>query len=171
MQMHDYSKSGFAHRSSDDFRKNFIVKVGKKYIKIGRKSDYNDKMGQVWDFVVNTDDDKLFQRGDVLKAAGFNAPARNAPRGNVLDGGFNIDWTGQIMVNQKEIDLLVYGHIYERKPKVWNKNINDIDWKKVKDTVYMDAYWKNYAHFTEIFNDVANDFITDSDVSIFDNGV
>ena len=45
--IHDYSKSGFAHRSSDDFRKNFIVKVGKKYIKIGRKSDYNDKMGQV----------------------------------------------------------------------------------------------------------------------------
>ena len=82
------------------------------------------------------------------------------------------------MVNQKEIDLLVYGHIYEWvKPKVWNKNINDIDWKKVKDTVYMDAlgaktkYWKNYDHFTKIFNDVANDFIADSDINIFDNGV
>ena len=68
------------------------------------------------------------------------------------------------MVNQKEIDLLVYGHIYEWvKPKVWNKNLNDIDWKDVKDTVYMDAlgaktkYWKNYAHFTEIFNDVKKD--------------
>ena len=78
------------------------------------------------------------------------------------------------MVNQKEIDLLVYGHIYEWvKPKVWNKNINDIDWKKVKDTVYMEIgaktkYWKNYDHFTEIFNDV-NDF--NLDVSIFDNGV
>ena len=48
------------------------------------------------------------------------------------------------MVNQKEIDLLVYGHIYEWvKPKVWNKNINDIDWKNVKDTVYMDAWCKN----------------------------
>ena len=93
---HDYSKSGFAHRSSDDFRKNFIVKVRKKYIKIGRKSDYNDKMGQVWAFVVNTDDDKLFKRGDVLKAAGFNAPARNAPRRNVLDGGFPIQWTGPL---------------------------------------------------------------------------
>jgi len=53
-------------------------------------------MGQVWAFVVNTDDDKKFKRGDVLKAAGFNAPARNAPRGNVLDGGFNIDWTGPL---------------------------------------------------------------------------
>ena len=82
------------------------------------------------------------------------------------------------MINQKEIDLLVYGHIYEWvKPKVWNKNISDVDWKDVKDTVYMDAlgaktkYWKNYDHFTKIFNDVANDFIADSDVNIFDNGV
>ena len=93
---YDYSKNGFKHKTSNDFRKNFIVKVGKKYIKIGRKSDYNDKMGQVWAFVVNTDDDKKFKRGDVLKAAGFNAPARNAPRGNVLNGGFNINWTGPL---------------------------------------------------------------------------
>ena len=82
------------------------------------------------------------------------------------------------MINQKEIDLLVYGHIYEWvKPKVWNKNLNDIDWKKIKDTVYMDdlraktKYWKNYDHFTKIFNDVANDFIADSDVNVFDYGV
>ena len=82
------------------------------------------------------------------------------------------------MVNQKEIDMLVYVHIYEWvMPKVWNKNLNDIDWKDVKDTVYMDAlgaktkYWKNYDHFTKIFNDVANDFIADSDINIFDNGV
>ena len=82
------------------------------------------------------------------------------------------------MINKEEIDLLIYGHIYEWvKPKVWNKNINDIDWTDVKDTVYMDAlgaktkYWKNYDHFTKIFNDVANDFIADSDINIFDNGV
>ena len=93
---YDYSKNGFKYRTSNDFRDKFIVKVGKKYIKIGIQSDYNNKMGQVWAFVVNTDDDKLFKRGDVLKAAGFNAPARNAPRGNVLDGGFNINWTGPL---------------------------------------------------------------------------
>jgi hypothetical protein len=92
----DYKQRGFTSKGYDTFRKNFIVKVGKKYIKIGRKSDYNDKMGQVWAFVVNTDDDKLFKRGDVLKAAGWNAPARNAPRGNVLDGGFPIQWTGPL---------------------------------------------------------------------------
>ena len=92
----DYKQRGFTNKGYDTFRKNFIVKVGKKYIKIGRKSDYNDKIGQVWAFVVNTDDDKLFQRGDILKAAGFNAPARNAPRGNVLNGGFPIQWTGPL---------------------------------------------------------------------------
>ena len=42
-------------------------------------------MGQVWGFVVNTDSDKKFKKGDLLKA-GFNAPARNAARGNVLEG-------------------------------------------------------------------------------------
>ena len=98
--------------------------------------------------------------------------------GSILIGLARCTYRREIMVNQKEIDLLVYGHIYEWvKPKVWNKNLNDIDWKDVKDTVYMDAlgaktkYWKNYDHFTKIFNDVANDFIADSDVNIFDNGV
>mgnify|MGYP004204749169 len=98
--------------------------------------------------------------------------------GSILIGLARCTYRREIMVNQKEIDLLVYGHIYEWvKPKVWNKNLNDIDWKDVKDTVYMDAlgaktkYWKNYDHFTKIFNDVANDFIADSDINIFDNGV
>ena len=46
------------------------------------------------------------------------------------------------MINKKEIDLLVYGHIYEWvKPKVWNKNISDVDWKDVKD--------KYINHFSE----------------------
>ena len=82
------------------------------------------------------------------------------------------------MINQKEIDLLVYGHIYEWvKPKIYKKDINEIDWKNVKDTVYLDAlgcktaWWKNYDHFTEIFNDVKNGIINDADVNVFDNGV
>ena len=93
---YDYKSMGSTYRTSEEFREKFMINVGKKYIKIGRKSDHNNKMGQVWAFVVNTDDDKKFKRGDVLKAAGFNAPARNAPRGNVLDGGFNIRWTGPL---------------------------------------------------------------------------
>ena len=40
--------------------------------------------------------DKKFREGDMLKAAGWAAPARNFARGNVLDGtGFeNARWTG-----------------------------------------------------------------------------
>ena len=92
---HDYSKKGYTHRTSEEFRSKFMIKPGQKYIKIGRMSKHTPgQMGQCWGFVVGTDTDAKFKKGDVLKAAGFNAPARNAPRGNVLEGGFNINWTG-----------------------------------------------------------------------------
>ena len=35
-----------------------------------------------------------FKKGDLLKCAGYAAPARNKARGNVLEGGFAIQWTG-----------------------------------------------------------------------------
>ena len=40
--------------------------------------------------------DKKFREGDMLKAAGWAAPARNFSRGNVLDGSGvdNVRWTG-----------------------------------------------------------------------------
>ena len=82
------------------------------------------------------------------------------------------------MVYQSDVEKLVKSHIYNWvKPKIWNKDINDVDWKNVKDTVYLDAlacktnWWKNYDHFTEIFNDVKNGIINDADVNVFDNGV
>ena len=94
---YDYKSMGSTYRTSEEFREKFMVTVGQKYIKIGRVSDHSSgRMGQVWAFVVNTDNDKKFKKGDLLKAAGFNAPARNAPRGNVLDGGFSIRWTGPL---------------------------------------------------------------------------
>ena len=39
---------------------------------------------------------KHFKKGDILKAAGYNAPALNQPRGNVLTGNYNIRWTGPL---------------------------------------------------------------------------
>ena len=69
--------------------KMYETKVGKKYIKV--TSD-----GGVVAFVVNTDKDLRFKLGDVLKAASWNAPARNSARGNVLVGGFPIEWTGPL---------------------------------------------------------------------------
>jgi hypothetical protein len=63
-------------------------KPGSKYIKI--LSD-----GGVHSFVVNTDNDKKFKRGDILKAASWATPARNFARGNVLDGSLEcVRWTG-----------------------------------------------------------------------------
>ena len=82
------------------------------------------------------------------------------------------------MVYQSDVDKLVKSHIYNWvKPKIWNKNINDVDWKNVKDTVYLDAlacktaWWKNYDHFTKLFDDVKDAFMVDADTNVFDNGV
>ena len=71
-----------------DFNENISYKAGSKYIKV-----YN-REGCVWGFVVNTDNDKKFKKGDLLKAAGYAAPARNFARGNILEGGYMSRWTG-----------------------------------------------------------------------------
>ena len=66
--------------------------VGGKYIKLitglgGQRSVYG--------FIVNTKDDPKFKYGDMLKAAGWNAPATNFSRGNVLefDKVKTVNWT------------------------------------------------------------------------------
>ena len=75
----------------DNFKDNVTYNEGKKYVKILKKLGTQT---MVWGFIVNVDDDKKFRKGDILMAAGFNAPARNKPRGNVLDGEYTIRWTG-----------------------------------------------------------------------------
>ena len=94
---HDYKSMGSTYRTSEEFRARFMIKPGQKYIKIGRKSDHTMvewvKFGVSLLVLILI---RKFKKGDVLKAAGFNAPARNAPRGNVLDGGFSIRWTGPL---------------------------------------------------------------------------
>lgn len=77
----------------ENFEKGMSYNVGKKYIKIVKE-------GSVWGFVVNTQNDKKFQYGDILKAAGWATPARNKARGNVFDlenAGFS--WTGPTYLN------------------------------------------------------------------------
>lgn len=80
--------SGYYKETVENFDDNIEVRYGNKYIKIIRDRS-------VWGFVVNTDNDKKFRKGDILKAAGYNAPERNKPRGNILDGDFSwVMWTG-----------------------------------------------------------------------------
>ena len=72
-----------------EFNDELQYKVGNKYIKV-----ITDRT--VWGFIVNTENDKKFRKGDILKAAGWAAPARNAARGNIVDGGYTIQWTGPL---------------------------------------------------------------------------
>ena len=71
-----------------EFNEKITYKIGNKYIKVFTEG------GSVWGFVVNTDKDKKFKKGDILKAAGYAAPARNFARGNILEGGYTSRWTG-----------------------------------------------------------------------------
>ena len=73
-----------------EYSVNFTITYGKKYIKI------TEKGGGVKAFVVGVDNDKKFRKGDILKPAGWAAPARNAARGNILEGNYAIDWTGPL---------------------------------------------------------------------------
>jgi hypothetical protein len=78
--------SGYFAEQMEKFYDNIEVRPGQKYIKIIKENS-------VWGFIVNTENDKKFQYGDILKAAGYNAPARNKARGNVFNG-YEIRWTG-----------------------------------------------------------------------------
>ena len=82
----DYTKEKIAN-----FESQTTIREGKKYIKI-----IYDR--SVFAFIVK-EDFKHFKKGDVLKPAGWAAPALNQPRGNVLTGNYPIQWTGPLYLN------------------------------------------------------------------------
>lgn len=82
-----YKKSNSRDDMQERFANGFAFKKGKKYIKVTQDR-------AVWCFVVATDDDEKFRKGDILKAASWSTPARNAARGNILDGNYSVHWTG-----------------------------------------------------------------------------
>ena len=84
-------KSEIHDKMSKEYAEKLTVTYGKKYIKL-----VNGFGGGVSAFIVGTDDDKKFKKGDILKPAGWAAPARNAARGNILYGGYPINWTGPV---------------------------------------------------------------------------
>jgi len=71
----------------EEFNNGLSFQEGRKYIKVISSRS-------VWGFIVATDNDKKFKRGDILKAAGWAAPARNAARGNIFDEEYDVQWTG-----------------------------------------------------------------------------
>ena len=80
--------TGYSKEQADNWDNKTKVSMGKKYIKIVQENS-------VFAFIVK-EDFKHFKKGDILKAAGFNAPALNQPRGNVLEGNYPIQWTGPL---------------------------------------------------------------------------
>ena len=78
----------------DNYNAGLEVKENSRYWKI-TATNGGGTSRSVSGFIVKAGD-KKFQEGDMLKAAGWNAPARNFARGNVLDGrGVNeVRWTG-----------------------------------------------------------------------------
>ena len=83
------TKSDITAKMNEEYVNSFEVKYGRKYIKI-----LSNRSATA--FIVGTDEDKKFKKGDILMAASYAAPARNGARGNVLDGGYSINWTGPL---------------------------------------------------------------------------
>ena len=80
--------SGYSKEQVDNWDNKTKIKEGKKYIKIVQDTG-------VFCFISKVDF-KHFKKGDILKAAGYNAPALNSARGNVLAGNYPIQWTGPL---------------------------------------------------------------------------
>jgi len=81
-------QSQWAKDSTAEWDTKTKIKPGKKYIKVVQDTG-------VFCFIAK-EDFKHFKRGDILKPAGWNAPALNSPRGNVLTGNYPIQWTGPL---------------------------------------------------------------------------
>ena len=85
--------TGYSKEQVDNWDKKTKISQGKKYIKVVQDTG-------VFCFIVK-EDFKHFKKGDILKAAGYNAPALNSARGNVLTGNYMIQWTGPLYMDSQ----------------------------------------------------------------------
>ena len=84
----EFLNDDYFKKALNEFDENLVVNTrGKKYVKLISGTG-------VWGFVVKEDDDK-FKRGDILKAASWNAPAKNKARGNIFEE-YDVQWTGPL---------------------------------------------------------------------------
>jgi hypothetical protein len=151
---------------------------GGKYARITHK---NRKGGQesAWGFIALVDNpSKGFQKGDLLKAAGYNTPAKNA-RGNILNGTAKYDKYSpaylreefENLVNEATVKLkkTISKQEWDRIPK-YNKHIGQDGTKyimqysdsmgtylqgvNVSDGKYYVGYNKGRGQGTGVFKDV-----------------
>ena len=85
--------TGYSKEQVDNWDNKTKISEGKKYIKVVQDTG-------VFAFVMKEDSGHL-KKGDVLKAAGYNKPALNAARGNVLTGNYYIQWTGPLYMDSQ----------------------------------------------------------------------
>ena len=85
--------TGYSLEQTGKWDSNTRIINGKIYIKVVQENG-------VFCFIVK-EDFKHFKKGDVLKAAGYNAPALNSARGNVLTGNYAIQWTGPLYMDSQ----------------------------------------------------------------------
>ena len=85
--------TGYSKEQVETWDNKTKVMPGKKYIKIVQDTG-------VFCFIAK-EDFKHFKKGDILKAAGYNAPALNSARGNVLTGNYAIQWTGPLYMDSQ----------------------------------------------------------------------
>ena len=83
----DYAKLGMTHRTSLDLS----LKPGRKFIKVVEGT-------RVWGFIAKVDGTHKgvpMLKGDILKAAGWSAPAKHS-RGSIFDSEMHksFSWTG-----------------------------------------------------------------------------
>ena len=85
--------TGYSKEQVDNWDNKTKISEGKKYIKIVQDTG-------VFAFVMKEDSGHL-KKGDILKAAGYNKPALNSARGNVLTGNYYIQWTGPLYMDSQ----------------------------------------------------------------------
>ena len=85
--------TGYSKEQYDNWDSKTKISQGKKYIKVVQENG-------VFSFIVK-EDFKHFKKGDILKPAGYNAPALNSARGNVLTGNYMIQWTGPLYMDSQ----------------------------------------------------------------------
>ena len=95
-----WNRRGFCEREDirtemeENYCSGLMVEENRRYWKITSTNGSGSQIS-VAGFIVKAGD-KKFREGDMLKAAGWAAPARNFARGNVLSGKGvdSVKWTG-----------------------------------------------------------------------------